>query len=49
LQNELGLPVTSFPDLDVFPLEGEEYSQEDIDRYYDVEYIPSQDMKGWYE
>jgi hypothetical protein len=49
LQNELGLPVTSFPDLDVFPLEGEGYSQEDIDRYYDVEYIPSQDIKEWYE
>ena len=48
LQNELGLPVTSFPDLNIFPLEGEGYSQEDIDRYYEIEYISDQDMKEWY-
>lgn len=37
LQNELGLPVSSFPDLNIFPLEGEGYSQDDINRNYDVE------------
>jgi hypothetical protein len=26
LENELGKPVSSFPDLNIFPLEGEEYS-----------------------
>jgi hypothetical protein len=49
LQNELGLPISSFPDLNVFPLEGERYSQEEIDRYYNVEYVSDQDMKEWYE
>lgn len=49
LQNELGLPVSSFPDLNIFAFEGEGYSQSDLDRYYDVEYISNQDMKEWYE
>ena len=49
LQNELGLPITSFPELNVFALEEEAYSQSDLDRYYDVEYISNQDMKEWYE
>src|SRR5918995_6123492 len=48
LQNELGLPVSSFPDLNIYALEGEGYSQSDIDRYYEVEYISNQDMKEWY-
>lgn len=48
LQHELGLPVSSFPDLNIFPLEGEMYSQEEIDSYYEVEYISNQDMKEWY-
>ena len=37
LENELGKPVSSFPDLNIFPLEGEGYSQDDINRYYDVD------------
>ena len=48
LQNELGLRVSSFPDLNIFPLEGEGQSQDDISRYYEVEYISNQDMKEWY-
>jgi hypothetical protein len=48
LQNELGLPVTSFPDLNVFPLESEGLSQDEINRYYDIEYISNEEMKGWY-
>jgi|SRR5919112_1954698 hypothetical protein len=48
LQNELGLPVTSFPDLNIFPLEKEGYSQDEINGYYNVEYISDQDMKEWY-
>ena len=47
LQNELGLEVSSFPDLYIFPLEGEGYSQDDINRYYDVECVSNQDMKEW--
>src|ERR671915_232710 len=39
LQNELGLRVSSFPDLSIYPLEGEGYTQDDRDRFYDVEYI----------
>jgi hypothetical protein len=48
LQNELGLPVTSFPDLNIFALEGEGYSQDEINGYYNVEYISNQDMKEGY-
>jgi hypothetical protein len=29
LQNELGLPVSSFPNLNIYPLEGEACSQND--------------------
>jgi hypothetical protein len=47
LQNELGLQVSSFPDLNVFPLEGEVYSQDDVTTYYDVEYVSKEDMKQW--
>jgi hypothetical protein len=47
LENELGKPVSSFPDLNIFPLEGEGYSQDDINRYYDVEYVSKEDMKQW--
>ena len=48
LQNELGLQVSSFPDLNIFPLEGEGYSQvDDITTYYDVDYVSNQDMKEW--
>ena len=47
LQHELGLPVTPFPDLNLYPLKEEGHSQEDIDRYYDVEYVSKQEMKEW--
>jgi hypothetical protein len=48
LQNELGLKVSSFPDLNVFPLEGAGYSQDDdITTDYDVDYVSNQDMKEW--
>ena len=48
LQNELGLPVSSFPDLNIHPAEEEGYSQvDDIATYYDVEYVSNEDMKQW--
>jgi hypothetical protein len=47
LQHELGLPITSFPDLDLYPLDEEGHSQEDIDRYYDVEPASKQEMSEW--
>jgi hypothetical protein len=48
LQYELGLPISAFPDLNIFPLEGEGYTQDDINTYYEVEYMSNQDMKEWY-
>ena len=48
LQNELGLEVSSFPDLNIFPLEEAGYSQDDdITTYYDVDYVSKQEMKEW--
>ena len=48
LQNELGLPVSSFPDLDIYPVEEEGYSQDnDISAYYDVDYVSNEHMKEW--
>ena len=47
LQNELGLPISSFSELNIFPLKGEGYSQDDISTYYDVDYVSKQDMKEW--
>jgi hypothetical protein len=48
LQYELGLPVSSFPDLDIYPLEGDACSQGDgISNPYDIEYVSIQDMKEW--
>ena len=48
LQNELGLQVSSFPDLNVFPFEGAGYSQDgDITTSYDVDYVSTQEMKEW--
>jgi hypothetical protein len=48
LQHELGLPVSSFPDLNIFPIEEEGLSQDQINRYYEVEYISNEEMKEWY-
>jgi hypothetical protein len=48
LQNELGLPISSFPDLNLFPLEAKGYSENGASRYYNIEYISNQDMKEWY-
>jgi hypothetical protein len=50
LQYELGLPVSSFPDLNIFPLEGEGHYQDDSDGLstpYDIEHASKQDMKEW--
>ena len=48
LQNELGLQVSSFPDLNIFALEEAGYSQDDdITTYYDVDYVSNLDMKEW--
>jgi hypothetical protein len=48
LQNELGLQVSSFPDLNIYPAEEEGYSQEDdITTFYDVDYVSKQEMKEW--
>jgi hypothetical protein len=48
LQNELCLPISSFPDLNIFPLVGAGDTQDDdITTYYDVDYISNQDMKEW--
>jgi hypothetical protein len=48
LQNELGLKVSSFPDLNIFPLEEAGYSQDDYNTtYYDLDYVSNQDMKEW--
>jgi hypothetical protein len=47
LQNELGLQVSSFPDLSLYPAEGEVYSECGEDITYDVDYVSNQDMKEW--
>jgi hypothetical protein len=48
LQNELGLQVSSFPDLNIYPAKEEGYSQEDdITTFYDVDYVSKQEMKEW--
>jgi hypothetical protein len=47
LQNELGLQVSSFPDLNLYPAEGEAYSDDDVTIHYDVEYVSKEDMKEW--
>jgi hypothetical protein len=48
LQHELGLSVSSFADLNIFPLEEAGYSQDDDNTtYYDVDYVSNQDMKEW--
>ncbi|CAN5471813.1 hypothetical protein BH18THE2_BH18THE2_34960 [soil metagenome] len=48
LQHELGLKISAFPDLNIYPVEGEGYSQnDDIATYYDVDYVSNQDMKEW--
>jgi hypothetical protein len=50
LQNELGLPISSFPDLNIYPSEGERYSEDDDDvtSPYDIDHISKEDMKEWY-
>ena len=49
LQRELGLPIASFYELNLFPLNEEGLSQEEIDRYYDVEYLSIYDMRKLYD
>jgi hypothetical protein len=48
LERELGLPIASFCELNLFPLNEEGLSQEEIDRYYDVEYLSIYDMRKLY-
>jgi hypothetical protein len=50
LQYELGLPISSFPDLNLFPAEGQGHSQDDgISTPYDIDYVSKQNMNKWYE
>ena len=46
LQNELGLPISSFSELNIFPLKGEGYSQDDITTYYDVDLYQNKTWKN---
>jgi hypothetical protein len=39
--------VSSFPDLSLYPAEGEVYSECGEDITYDVDYVSNQDMKEW--
>jgi hypothetical protein len=50
LQYELGLEISSFPDLDVYPAEGERYFEVDsnVTNPYDIDHISNEDMKEWY-
>jgi hypothetical protein len=48
LQYELGLLVSSFPALNIYPKEGEGYSQGDgILTPYEIDYVSRQEMKEW--
>ncbi|MGI8833976.1 MAG: hypothetical protein ACR2IS_15235 [Nitrososphaeraceae archaeon] len=47
LQRELGIQVASFPNLDIYPVEGETCSQGDDITYYNVEHISKEDMREW--
>jgi hypothetical protein len=49
LQRELGLPIASFYELNLFPLNEEGLSQEEIDRHYEVEYLSIYDMRKLYD
>lgn len=51
LQYELGLPVSSFPDLNIYPAEeGERNSEEegDVTTPYDIDHKSNEGMKEWY-
>jgi hypothetical protein len=52
LQYELGLQISSFPDLDIYPAEEERgrNSEEDgnVTTPYDIDYISKEEMKEWY-
>ena len=45
LQHELGLSIASFYELNLFPLKKEGFSQEEIDRHYDIEYVTRQKVE----
>lgn len=47
LQNELGLRVSSFPEVNLYPAEGKVYSECDEDITYDVDHISKEDMREW--
>jgi hypothetical protein len=50
LQYELSLQISSFPDLGIYPAEGERNSEEDgnVTTPYDIEYISKEEMEEWY-
>lgn len=47
LQNELGLRVSSFPEVNLYPAEGKVYSECGEDITYDVDHISKEDMREW--
>lgn len=50
LENELGLSISSFPDLNIYSAEGGRYSEDgdNVNSPYDIDHISSLDMKEWY-
>jgi hypothetical protein len=47
LQNELGLRISSFPEVNLYPAEGKVYFECGEDITYDVDYISKEDMREW--
>jgi isopentenyldiphosphate isomerase len=48
LQYELGLKISAFDDLNIYPAQEDAYSQVDgVTTPYDVEYVSKEDMKEW--
>ena len=48
LQNELGLPISSFSELNIYPAERQAYPEDDdVTTCYDVGYVSKEDMKEW--
>jgi hypothetical protein len=50
LENELGLSISSFPDLNIYPVEGGRHPEEidDVNTPYDIDHIPKEEIKEWY-
>jgi hypothetical protein len=47
LQNELGLWVSSFPEVNLYPAEEKVYSECGEDITYDVDHISKEEMREW--